>query len=252
MIGVDSVPTRAIEKVLKQRGLKIGKVAILVGGPDWPTSVTCGILKLNIPQMLLGTLPVYIASIAPQTLVGALITKESDGNDTLWSAVTTVCTGVAAVCQAGAMLVASRIIIQTVEKDGEELAKPRPEHAKVAELTAKEADYVQACSRVEAWDVMSMRRRATITTAAYMHLLAFFLFAADFVLMEPVCFEKFAVNDRIGEMLGGNVLNIVLLPLGATSLSIWLIACIIHVSHSKDMGRVARETLLGHQTVSTE
>ena len=37
-VGVDKVPTRAMEQILKQDGLKIDKVAILVGGPDWPTS----------------------------------------------------------------------------------------------------------------------------------------------------------------------------------------------------------------------
>merc|ERR1719203_2611846 len=87
-IGVDTVPTRAIEQILNQKGLKLGKVAILVGGPDWPTSVTCGILQLNVPQMLLGTLPVYLASIAPQTLVGALLTKDdSDGDPETWNAI---------------------------------------------------------------------------------------------------------------------------------------------------------------------
>ena len=37
-VGVDKVPTRAMEQILKQNGLKIDKVAILVAGPDWPTS----------------------------------------------------------------------------------------------------------------------------------------------------------------------------------------------------------------------
>jgi hypothetical protein len=44
----------------------LGKVCILVAGPDFPTSVLCGILKLNIPQMLLGTTPVIFVSIIPQ------------------------------------------------------------------------------------------------------------------------------------------------------------------------------------------
>ena len=47
-------------------GFALGKVCILVAGPDFPTSVLCGILKLNVPQMLLGTTPVIIVSIIPQ------------------------------------------------------------------------------------------------------------------------------------------------------------------------------------------
>mmetsp|Transcript_102760 Transcript_102760/g.294916 ORF Transcript_102760/g.294916 Transcript_102760/m.294916 type:complete len:232 (+) Transcript_102760:1-696(+) len=226
--------------------MDLGKVAIFVGGPDWPTSVTCGILNLNIPQMLLGTLPVYIASIAPQTLVGALITKEADGNATLWSTITTACTGVAAVSQAAACLVATRAIIQTIELEGEELAKERPEHAKVAELTAKQADFVKKYAEVESWtgpDAMSARRKATISLAAWLQLLAGFLLASDFVLMEPVCFRKFAVNDSIGRDLNGNALNVIIVPLGVLALSIWAFASGLHYFHGKDLTRLARKKL---------
>jgi hypothetical protein len=34
--------------------LTTGKVAILVGGPDWPTSVTTGILGISLVPMLIG------------------------------------------------------------------------------------------------------------------------------------------------------------------------------------------------------
>merc|ERR1712039_668888 len=92
-VGVDKVPTRAMERVLKERGMKLGKVCILVAGPDFPTSMLCGILKLNIPQMLLGTLPVILVSIIPQVLVGALLTRTSGSN--MWSLVSTAVNGVA-------------------------------------------------------------------------------------------------------------------------------------------------------------
>merc|ERR1719327_2619027 len=84
LIGVDKVPTRAIEKVLKSRGLNPGKVALLVGGPDWPTSVTCGIIGVNIPQMLLGTLPVGTLLI-PCVLAGACLGRVTPGKDDVWS-----------------------------------------------------------------------------------------------------------------------------------------------------------------------
>jgi hypothetical protein len=38
-VGVDKVPTRAMEKVLKESGMKPGKVCILVAGPDFPVSM---------------------------------------------------------------------------------------------------------------------------------------------------------------------------------------------------------------------
>ena len=55
-VAVDKVPTRAMEMILNQRGFALAKVCILVAGPDFPTSVLCGILRMNIPQMLLGPL----------------------------------------------------------------------------------------------------------------------------------------------------------------------------------------------------
>ena len=37
-----------------------GAICVLVGGPDWPTSVLCGILKLPLPKILLGTTPIVL------------------------------------------------------------------------------------------------------------------------------------------------------------------------------------------------
>ena len=52
------------------------QVCILVAGPDFPTSMLCGILRMRIPQMLIGTTPVILVSIIPQVLVGALLTYQ--------------------------------------------------------------------------------------------------------------------------------------------------------------------------------
>ncbi|CAJ1377729.1 unnamed protein product [Effrenium voratum] len=142
MVGVDKVPTRATEKILKQPGLSLGKVCILVAGPDFPTSMLCGILRLSIPQMLIGTMPVILVSIIPQVLVGGLITYQGssadDGSSSVLSMVSTAVTGFAAASQAGATLLFSWRIMKTVEQDSEELAKPRPEHEAVAELTKQD------------------------------------------------------------------------------------------------------------------
>ena len=47
-------------------------VTILVGGPDWPTSVLCGILGLDLLPILLGTLPVFLL-ILPTVMGGAFL-----------------------------------------------------------------------------------------------------------------------------------------------------------------------------------
>ena len=36
---------KVMSLLLRERGMSLAKVAILVGGPDWPTSVTVAILQ---------------------------------------------------------------------------------------------------------------------------------------------------------------------------------------------------------------
>jgi hypothetical protein len=49
---VNSVTIRAVKKILSKPGMSLEKVYILVGGPDWPTSVLTGILKLKLSQVM--------------------------------------------------------------------------------------------------------------------------------------------------------------------------------------------------------
>lgn len=70
-VGVHKVAIRCIEAELSAPGWTIGKVAILCGGPDWPTSVLAGVLGLSVMQCELGTLPI-IFFIVPCGLSGSL------------------------------------------------------------------------------------------------------------------------------------------------------------------------------------
>ena len=44
-------------------------VSILIGMPDWPTSVLCGIMGLPLIPILIGTLPILLLQ-APTLLIG--------------------------------------------------------------------------------------------------------------------------------------------------------------------------------------
>lgn len=213
----------------------------MVGGPDWPTGVLCGILRVSLTEVIIGSLPVFPLGIFPQTLVGALMTKGSHSN--IWSTITTACTAIAVVAQVGSGLVATRETLKIIEDDAVELAKWREEHAKVAELTAREAEYNQTYARVTAWEQLSVRRRLTVLCVAAFQLVAGFMFAMDFVLMDPVCFKDFALNDTIENALDGNAMSMILVPLGLVSLCIWFAGLFLHIAHSLDLARLASETL---------
>jgi len=251
MIGVDSVPTRALEQILKSPGFGLGKVAILVGGPDWPTSVTCGILKMNTVMMLTGTLPVAVVSIMPQTLVGALLVLDQSEDPVFWNAVRSACTGGAGLAQAAASMVALYYITKTIEEDGEALAMFREEHQQVAELTAKEARYTQAYACVTDWHKpdMTPRRKGTIVLAAALMIVVGLTLALDFGFGEPVCFRSFEITSDIDAPLSeggldGNVLNIVLFPVGWAALGIFTLAIIAFKLFTMEMSRVAAQSSL--------
>ena len=68
----------------------IAKVAILCGGPDWPTAVLCGILRLSVWQMLLGLTPIILFTI-PAALAGAASLRDAvEGG--LWGPIATIAT----------------------------------------------------------------------------------------------------------------------------------------------------------------
>jgi len=242
--GVDTVMVRAIEKILQRQGLDIAKVAILVGGPDWPTSVLCGILKLNIPQMLLGTLPVFIASVAPQTLAGSLFTKTGS----VWATVKTIATSLAAAAQAAATLTFTVMTLNLIEKEGEELAKPRPEHQAVAELIRQEQAFGSAYEHVSDWESLGSIQKTVILGSVILQLMCGFIFMCDFV-SGGICFRPFNIPNKISDNfandgLNGNVFNIVRAPGGHAALAFFALAIFLHIVHVQDMSHLASQRLL--------
>jgi len=78
MVGVHKPFIRAVEAILSKPGLSFGKCMILCGGPDWPTSVLAGILRLSLPQCMLGTSPI-VSNVAPFVLTGSFYLKRDVG-----------------------------------------------------------------------------------------------------------------------------------------------------------------------------
>ena len=102
-VDINSPTMRAIKYILMQPGLTVGKVCILCGGPDWPTSVICGIMRRADPtlkdpsftlQLLLGLTPMILL-IVPTVLASAFQLRTNDPGP--YEAIATValvlCTG---------------------------------------------------------------------------------------------------------------------------------------------------------------
>jgi len=252
-IGVDTVPTRAVEQILRQRGLSLGKVAILVGGPDWPTSVTCGILRLSVPQTLWGTCPVWFASIFPQTLVGALLVMEVGGDADYWSLVKTVATAVATFAQVAASGIAAHSITTTIERDHKELSLPRPEHEEVEKLTQRQVVAMERFKECTSWAKWGTIHKAVLFSAAALQLAGACVIAFDYILLQPICFRSFQMTSRIDASfadggLEGSVLNLVIAPGGVLTLALMGLASVMHLSHSASVERAAHSLSRVHPT----
>ncbi|EER05017.1 beta-1,4-galactosyltransferase, putative [Perkinsus marinus ATCC 50983] len=195
-VGIDKPGIRAIEKILKQPGYSMAKVAILCGGPDWPTSVLTGIMRLSVVQMLLGTMP-CIFLIIPCVLSGALLNRTGEG--AIWSALASTVLAVAGLIQAVAMVFAAYILQNTAQK---------PEHEAVAELTRQEAMRNETTSRLTEWTALPTYTKILLVLAGS---------------FSTLCFRPFELTDRISEEfseggLDGSVVNL-LKPLGWLSLT---------------------------------
>jgi hypothetical protein len=135
IVGVNTLTIRAIKYILSQPGkLKLAKVAILCGGPDWPTSVLTGILGLPVCDMLVGSIPVYFV-IAPTCFSSAMLLQTSGDYD----AIGAVIVAVAGVMQIGASLVAVFYITKCIDANKRELDEyPIDEKVKALDQLALE------------------------------------------------------------------------------------------------------------------
>jgi hypothetical protein len=249
-VGVTKVGVLATEAVLKEEGFKLFKVCILVAGPDFPTSVLCGILQLSIPQILLGTAPVILVSIIPQTLVGVLLTKE-DATEGVWNMIATVATGLAAAFQAGATLIFAYGIMERVEESGDELLEARrPEHDEVRRLAEREAEYAKKHGEMSDWGQLGTRARATLLGSVALFLLSGLIIALDTMATEKMCFREFSITDKIKSSydlggLDGSALNVVLAPMGWIALGLAAAAFVLHVGFGQWLAATARAALRG-------
>jgi len=194
LVAVDKVFTRAIEKILMRKGLDVGKVSVLVGGPDWPTSVLCGILRLNLFQCILGTVPVILVS-SPCVLAGAFMVgprdKLSSSEEGTWSTLATTALAMSGMVQMLSGVLAIYFIQKVMSSSQEELQEPRPDHEAVLQLTLAEQDFNQSYAEALEWRALPKVGRVNILLSVLLMLMSLFMF----VFLSELCFEPFQVRQ---------------------------------------------------------
>jgi len=203
MVGVNSTTIRAIRFCLEKPGLSPAKVAILCGGPDWPTSVLCGILKLPLHECLIGTLPVYPVFLFETVVAGALYLKSGDS----WTAAASTMLAVSSLLMGITSLSALYFIELAINNNQEELEK-YPEDKEVAKLEETEQDEQDGYKKAIEWSNVPMHLQILLCAGMTLMSISCYIFA----LFSNLCFRTFQVSDSIAEKLDGSAWNMVLWP----------------------------------------
>lgn len=57
LVGIHTETMQSIKILINKQGITKEKIAIMCGGPDWPVSVLSGIMRVNLVEILVSTLP---------------------------------------------------------------------------------------------------------------------------------------------------------------------------------------------------
>lgn len=118
------------------------QVFLLVGGPDWPTSVITGIMRQNVLQMMIGTLPI-IGPVACTVISGGCLLRTSEGNP--WTSLASLFMTLSAASLGGAAIAAMVEIDKVVKYRKAEIdAIPDDEEVKVMDQAASRKEEAMA------------------------------------------------------------------------------------------------------------
>eukprot|EP00811_Abedinium_folium_P006224 NODE_1572_length_2433_cov_16.762359.p1 GENE.NODE_1572_length_2433_cov_16.762359~~NODE_1572_length_2433_cov_16.762359.p1 ORF type:complete len:745 (-),score=196.43 NODE_1572_length_2433_cov_16.762359:199-2277(-) len=223
LVGVDNVEIRAIQMILSNRKMTVAKVAILIGGPDWPVAVLCGLLRLELMPILAGITPVLFQSVIPCVCSGALLVAE----DPKIKAFGDTMLALAGALQGVAGLCAGYYIQDKIENNFDELSERRAEDEDVATLAeesaAAEARYKEATSWASLpWAISLCLGLGVVIQEACLIVLAG---PWSSIFGEKAkCFRAFSLVKSVSKDLDGNPFMIVL-PLGKIVLIAFTVGC---------------------------
>lgn len=242
LVGVHTVATRAVEHILRQPGLTVAKVAILVGGPDWPTSVLTGIMGLNLWQMLFGTLPVFFL-ILPTVFAGSCLLDED------LRKFSTLVLGVMGVAHGSSFITALVMSARVATKHHGELKKPRPEHKDLEDMAQRVTMQANARRTLTTWSVLRSTQRISLSLALAV------VFACVWIttLLSSRCFRPFGLDSDISVSfkeggLEGNAWNL-LKPLGKISSGLLIVGILLFTWYSVESA--CREHMVGVDSVAS-
>lgn len=215
LVGINSVPIQAVRRILMTPGLSVSKVMILIGGPDWPTSVLAGILGTNVWQMMLGTIP--IAPVVSLCVTAGAFQLKKDLGPT-WSAMSSVFLTLATVTGTLCLTLAAVEIENHSSKHREEIELYIAEQGdkQVAELERREALLRKQEKFATAWHKVPCFIKFALILGAGCSAGSLYLMIG----FGSRCFASVGVMTPFGgPPLNGNLLNMFKWPFGVIAMS---------------------------------
>mmetsp|Transcript_60960 Transcript_60960/g.178232 ORF Transcript_60960/g.178232 Transcript_60960/m.178232 type:complete len:744 (+) Transcript_60960:150-2381(+) len=204
LVGVHTPYMRAIERILREPGVTLAKVSLLVGGPDWPVAVLCGILRLSVLSVQLCISPVLLQSVFPSVLAGALLLNQSAQQERTAHGVAEVTLVIAGGLQLLMGVIAFYYVQEVLERNYEELSRSRPEDAHIEQLEERADARDRAFWRESAWEMLP-------TWLKVMLIGGLLCIQASIALLSvyQACFKKFGLMSSVDKDLDGSALAIV-------------------------------------------
>ena len=173
MVSPNSQLMKAFNYLLRQRGVTMAKVSIMCGGPDWPTSVICGFLKLPMCNLLLGLTPMFLMTV-PTTLTGAFLNPPTPAYNNVSNFLFLIVLFVQLVFGVGVMHFSN----QALHLHAEEI-KAIPDDLEVKALEEREAAMAELKLKVTRFQDLPMSMKfvvggSTVTLVLTTYLLALF------------------------------------------------------------------------------
>ena len=212
MVGINTSLIRGMKLALAEPGLDAAKICILCGGPDWPTSVLCGIMGLNVIPVLIGTLPVAIL-IVPTVLAGSFTYMSGEEEFGGWAGTAaTICTTLAAMVLFGFCISAAYFVEQIISQRPDDLAAlPYDEEVREADLETEKKSKI--FKEITDWKIIPKWAQLCLLTS-----LASMITSCYMVQLFPNdTFAEYQLTDTIDNALKGDWKNLVK-PVGFVSI----------------------------------
>jgi len=178
-------------------------MAILVGGPDWPTSVLTGILRLNPVEMLIGTMPV-LALILPCVMAGAFQLRVGGDDDTgIWGTISAMTLLFAAGTQSVALMAAVFYTDAAVNEFGDQLRDPALDDQEVLAATKKSEVRVAKLKAITHWSNIPLYLKCLMLLSVGLHSAA----CHTLQWFGASCFLEYQLTDSYKSVIGNDPLK---------------------------------------------